>query len=491
MLKVYSYIFARQSPLGGGGALFGGPDEPTADFCLLGVNHRTKSELGRDLDSTLLSEIYELAVSLAPHASTATPIFPHLQLWKIHHAIILAENGNKTAAQKYCDSVATAGKAWGKPSPYFNPVFYHVLEDLTKRLQEAPRDASSSANASKWIPKLTSDAVSSSMWGAFNKFVSGEEEGQEGANGFQSDGDGPFGKITPGVSRVQSNVDLYGTYGSGGGPIYTPGLTSGGSSPTAARATAATSRYAPSTTTARSSVESARPNIYEPNRRASSDSYRGPPAMNGSVYEPNINPYEPQVPSYEPSPNPYESPRSAYAPRVSLEATPEVPEKANTPAQGSGYSPPAMSNGYQSSPIGSSFEPPNSTGGYEPPSDGFVPYQPEPDVDSADEKKEQNKKPKKSFMDDDDDDAEFLRKAEAVNKTIEEEKRNAVEEKAKGLSLSPLLSPLTLTQTKRTADRRKAGSAVGSAVKTPRTSSSKAPSKRSSVKKMHSFMMPN
>ncbi|KAF8248767.1 hypothetical protein K440DRAFT_237033 [Wilcoxina mikolae CBS 423.85] len=443
------YIFARQSPLGGGGALFGGPDEPTTDFCLLGANHKVKSELGRDIDSILLSEIYELAVSLAPHASTATPVFPHLQLWKIHHAIILAENGNKTAAQKYCDSVATAGKAWSKPSPYFNPVFYHVLEDLTKRLQEAPRDASSSANASKWIPKLTSDAVSSSMWGAFNKFVSGEEEGQEGANGMQSDGDGLFGKITPGVSRVQSNVDLYGTYGGGGGPMYAPSLTSSGNSPTATRTTTTTSRYAPSTATARSSMESARPNIYEPNRRASSESYRGPPTMNGSAYEPSVNPYEPQVPSYEPSPNPYESPRSAYAPRVSLEATPEVPEKADSPAQGSGYSPPGMSNGYQPSPVGSGFEPPNSTGGYEPPNqtggyeppnqtggyepptDGFVPYQPEPDVDSADEKEGQSKKPKKSFMDDDDDDAELLRKAEAVRKA-EEEKRKAAEEKAKG-----------------------------------------------------------
>ncbi|KAF8534668.1 Sec23-binding domain of Sec16-domain-containing protein [Trichophaea hybrida] len=442
------YIFARQSPLGGGGALFGGPDEPTTDFCLLGANHKAKSELGRDIDSILLSEIYELAVSLAPHASTATPIFPHLQLWKIHHAIILAENGNKMAAQKYCDSVATAGKAWSKPSPYFNPVFYHVLEDLTKRLQEAPRDASSSANASKWIPKLTSDAVSSSMWGAFNKFVSGEEEGQEGANGIQSDGDGLFGKITPGVSRVQSNVDLYGTYGGGGGPMYAPSLTSSGNSPTATRTTTTTSRYAPSTATARSSMESARPNIYEPNRRASSESYRGPPTMNGSAYEPSVNPYEPQVPSYEPSPKPYESPRSAYAPRVSLEATPEVPEKADSPAQGSGYSPPGISNGYQPSPVGSGFEPqnstggyeppsqtggyepPNQTGGYEPPSDGFVPYQPEPDVDSADEREGQNKKPKKSFMDDDDD-TELLHKAEAVRKAAEEEKRKAAEERAK------------------------------------------------------------
>lgn len=424
-MPAYSYIFARQqSPLGGGGgAIFGGPDEPTTDFCLLGANHKIKSELGRDLDSIVLSEIYELAVSLAPSSSPVTPVFPHLQLWKIHHAMILAENGNRTAAQKYCDSVATAGKAWGKPSPYFNTIFYRVLEDLTKRLQEAPRDASSAANASKWIPKLTSDAVSSSVWGAFNKFVSGEEEGQEGANGLQSESEGLFGKITPGVSRAQSNADLYGAYG--GGPMYGSGPVPTGGSPPMTRAPAAVSRYAPPAATARGSMEGARPsNVYDPNRRSSSDSHR--PATNGSVYEPSPNSYEPL--SYEPSPNPYESPRSAsnpYAPRASLEATPELPENQAaqyTSPQQQQQQQPSSNNGYE--PSGGGYEP--SQGGYDPPHGGFVPYQPEPDNDEDDPKPKQ--KPKKSFMDDDDD-AELLRKAEEVRKA--QAKREA-EEKKKG-----------------------------------------------------------
>ncbi|KAA8893530.1 hypothetical protein FN846DRAFT_1004563 [Sphaerosporella brunnea] len=42
----------------------------------------------------------------------------------------------------------------------------------------------------------------------FNKFVSGEE-GAQGENESYADADGPFGKITPSVSRVQSSADLY------------------------------------------------------------------------------------------------------------------------------------------------------------------------------------------------------------------------------------------------------------------------------------------
>lgn len=436
------FIFARKSPLGGGGAFFGGPEDPMTDFCLLGTEHRNKSQLGRDLDSIILSEIYELAVSLAPHASTATPVFPHLQMWKIHHAMILAENGNKTAAQKYCDAVAAAVKAWNKPNPYFDQKFGRVLEDFTKRLQEAPRDASSSgANGSGWIPKLTSEAMSSSMWGAFNKFISGEDDVQ-GANGSYADVDGPFGKITPSVSRVQSSADLYGSVY--GGPMYT-NHTPGSSSPTATRP----SRYAPSTGTARSSMESSRPNTYESGgRRASQESYRGP-GMSGGGYEPTGNSYEPYgqpMYGYDPSSNPYSSLQSvsnSYAPRASLEVTLEVPEQSNTP-QNSGYDPystPAngSNSGYQPS---QTHEPPASTGGYEPPTSGgyeppssdFLPYQPEPESDEE-KKADDAPKPKKKGMFDDDDDDELIRRAEAVKKAAEEEaKRNAAEaekEKAK------------------------------------------------------------
>jgi hypothetical protein len=422
--------------------LFGGSEEPTTDFCLLGADHRSKLELGRDLDTIILSEIYELAVSLAPHASTAMPIFPHLQLWKIHHAILLAENGNKTAAQKYCDSVAAAVKAWGKPSPYFDEAFGHVLEDLTKRLQEAPRD-SSTENGSKWIPKLTSDAVSSSMWGAFNRFVSGDNEKQDGLNTSHVAADGPFGKISPSISREQSGVDLYGGYPSGG-TMYPPRPTTNGNSPPTTQAgppSAAASRYAPASS-GRSSFDSPKPNVYDPTRRASSDSHRGL-STNGGVYEPNINPYEPQHTPSTSGSNPYDNPRSVSGftpnpqgrktslevPRGSLEATPEVPETNLTTDSGyMAFS--TQTNGYQP-PSGGGYEPPGNSGGYEPLGDDFIPYQPEPE--------EGEKKSKKSFLDDDGDD--LLKKSEAVKKAHEETKRKAEEEEKK--CITPYLSSIT------------------------------------------------
>ncbi|KAI5803061.1 Sec23-binding domain of Sec16-domain-containing protein [Geopyxis carbonaria] len=408
------YVFARQSPLGGAGALFAGADDQTSDFTLLGVDLRTRTGNAKNHDSIILSEIYEFAVSLSPHAGTAQPIFPHLQIWKLHYAMILAENGHKAGAQKYCDAVAAAVKAWNKPSPYFHQVFGSALEDLTKRLQEAPRDASS-ASGSKWIPKLTSDAVSTSMWGAFNKFVSGDEAGNDA--GLKNDGEGPFASI----SRSQSGVDLYGAYS--------------GTSPTASRAPSmsynpgASNRYAPSTA-ARSSMDSVRPSIYEPQQRNSSEMYR---PSNGNSYEPSVgggNPYEPQVPSSPygaPGANSYESsqPNSAgfasgpYAPRHSLESTPEVSEKA--PALG--YTPYEQSSAPQQF-NGNSYEPQNDAGGYQPPDTGYTPYQPEPDSDEDKPKP----KPKKSFMDDDDDDKLF-QQAEKVKKAEEERKRKEEEKK--------------------------------------------------------------
>jgi hypothetical protein len=408
---------------------------------LLGADHRSKINLGTDSDSILLSEIYEFAVTLSPHASNAAPIFPHLQIWKIQHAIILAENGKNTAAQKYCDSVAAAVKAWGKPSPYFNQTFGHILEDLTRRLQEAPRDMSTAAGSSKWIPKLTSDAVSSSVWGAFNKFVSGDDDGRGAAASSQQEADGPFGRFTPDVSRVQSSTDLYGTYASGGA-MYTPGTASSGSSPTAMRPQlmpqGTAGRYAPSTATARSSLDGPRPNTYDPNgHRVSSESQRGT-SINGVGYDLNgiYDSYHGGLSTgaYEPPANSFERSRPAsssgghgqtqYAPKASLEATPEVSEKSNSLIKDTGYSQfSSPSNGYESASAGFS--------GYEPPSDNFVPYQPEPDDDDTDEK-EKPKSKKKGLMDDDEDDAAFLKKAAAVKKEAEAVAKRK-EEESKGL----------------------------------------------------------
>lgn len=436
----YSYIFARQTIPGSAGAIYGGAQEPTTTFSLLGADHTKEGEFARDMDMIMLSELYEFAISLSPQASSVTPIFPHMQVWKLYHAIVLAETGRKTDAQKYCDAIAAAVKAWNRPNPYFHKAFFDRLEDLTKRLQEAPRDTSS-ASGPTFFGKLTSDAVSTSMWSTFNKFVSGDEAKE----GEQKDGEGPFGRITPDVSRNQSSVDLYNTYQQSTPTYGTPS----GSSPTASRApgptmNAAASRYAPGAS-ARSSQEGPRPNPYEL-RRTSTDISRGTQGgydgYQGGSHQGGYNP-QPGHQHDQQSNSNYTSPRSAgfnnsYQPRQSLDSTPEVAERP-IPSHYSSYEPStagATSGGY---------EPPSNSGGYAPPSDEFVPYQPEPD--NEEEESDKQKPKKKSMLDDDDDD--FSKRTEAVKKADAERKRKEEEEakkkgKQQGLLTSTLLTPLTL-----------------------------------------------
>ncbi|CUS08761.1 unnamed protein product [Tuber aestivum] len=406
------YLFARPGALGGTGSVFSGHDDPAADFSLLGADHR-QALFGRDADSAMLSEVYELAVSLC---ATPGPGFPHLQGYKLQRAIVLAENGQKGDAQKYCDSIASSIKLWNKPSPYFNPGFFGGLEDLSARLSMSPKDSSPSAG--KWIPKLSSDTVSNSLWGTFNKFVAGEEEETSstvgGEGGMMDAVAGPFtkmagsGNVSPEISRVQSSVDLYSAYNNA--PSYTS------APPVAVKPSSqAANRYAPSNSYQPKS------SLYEPivNQRATSDTYK--PTGYGGGYEPNSNP----LPPLQQAVNPYDNPApssvstgypsaSTYDSRSSFEDAASSISKQET-MENSAPEPHPPRSGYQ----------PPSAGGYEPPSTDFTPYEPD---NNDDETKHDKLKPKKSFMDDDDD--EFTRKAtEQARKLQEEEAKKKAEEK--------------------------------------------------------------
>ncbi|CAZ86675.1 unnamed protein product [Tuber melanosporum] len=406
------YLFARKGAPGSTGSVFSGHDDPAADFSLLGADHR-QAPFGRDADSVMLSEVYELAVSLC---ATPAPGFPHLQGYKLQRAIVLAENGQKGDAQKYCDSVTSSIKAWDKPSPYFHSGFFGGLEDLSARLSMSPKDSNPSAG--HWIPKLSSDIVSNSLWGTFNKFVAGEEEETSstvGGEGSMMDAvAGPFAKIagsgnvSPEISRVQSGVDLYSTYNN------TPSYTS--APPMAVKpASQAANRYAPNNAYQQKS------SLYEPavNPRATSDTYK-PTGYDGG-YEPSSSPYAPQHQTV----NPYDSPvpssvstgypgASTYDSRSSFEDTASLITK-----------PEAMENSASEPHPPSGGSQPPSASGYEPPSTGFTPYEP---GNSDGENEDDKPKPKKSFMDDDDD--EFTKKAaEQARKLQEEETKKAEEEK--------------------------------------------------------------
>jgi len=202
------YIFSKAP------GLFGGPDDPLASITLLGADHvKQKFDYGRVLDSVLITEVYEFALTVLAPAAVST-IAPHLQAHKLNHAMVLAEYGYRDEAQQYCDAIMSALKATTKPSPYYHSQLFSSLEDLNSRLRQAPKDGSSS-----WINRPSMDKVSGSVWNRFNQFISGEDNSatSSGSANALVSAAGPFAKIagdTPTISRAQS-PDAYAPYVNG------------------------------------------------------------------------------------------------------------------------------------------------------------------------------------------------------------------------------------------------------------------------------------
>ena len=463
------YIFAK--PQG----VFSGVDDSQLGVSLLGAGSSQQTfEQSQDLDAVLLTEVYEFALSVLT-ASTVSTVSPHLQSYKLYHAMILAEYGYRSEAQQYCDTITTTLKSTTKLSPYYHGQLFGALDELTNRLRQAPKDGSAS-----WISKPSMDKVSGSVWARFNSFVAGEDSdaASVGSGKGVDPGAGPFAKIagdSPTISPSPSASDLYG-YGASAGAVPIP--VSG--------ATVPNSRYAPSGTyTPRSSLEqpgrssqdSPRPMPYgalkptsiqrptsyqpiptDPYQKAESDMYKLKP--HPSVYTPPINGYLPTPPSqpeympvappeefstsldqqesYQPTPPvqqpPFEnvthsvqetSPYNSYEPPRPSHHSPSTttykPSSSNAydPYSSSGYEPP--SNAYDPH-TSSGYEPPSqphSSNGYEPPS-----YNPETQED--DPSPDQEKPKKKSFMDDDEDD--FAARAAAMLKKDKAQKEREADE---------------------------------------------------------------
>ena len=212
------FIFAKSQ------TLFGGPDDNLVNIVLFGADHvQQPFDYARDLDSILLTEVYEFALNvLAPSSASTTT--PHLQAHKLYHATVLAEHGYRDEAQQYCDNIQNTLKGTTKLSPYYHNRLFSALDDLSSRLKQAPKDGSAS-----WITRPTMDKVSGSVWSRFNQFVSGGDDSDTASTGSGRglEGEaGPFSKVsgdTPTISRGPSPNGLYGSYGNGG--LYNPGLS--------------------------------------------------------------------------------------------------------------------------------------------------------------------------------------------------------------------------------------------------------------------------
>jgi COPII coat assembly protein SEC16 len=424
------FLFSR------GYSVFSGVDDPLSNIVLLGSDHlRQPYEFDKELEPALLSEVYEYGLSLSATSNVSFSA-PHLAVYKLQHACILAQFGQRDKALQYCEAIANSISSQVRRSPYHHAFLISALDDLSKRLKQSPKDESSS-----WIPKPSIDKVSGSLWGKFNKFVAGEDDGASGGAGSEAGSEvGPFARIagdTPIISRSPSNGDLYGSFNAAppnGSIAHLPAIKSasryapGGSytPPGAQDPSLSTSYgspprvpYAPR----RSHEETMRPEIHgferagfghqhgmndqmsrsypDSDSSLPSNSY-GPSASPslGSAYAPqHLNP--PMHDQYT-SLAPHDSPRSVpasegnapsmgYIPAVSSSYEPPSAGAYETPSSG-GYEPPS-SSGYEP-PTSGGYEPPSS-GGYEPPS-----YEPASMNDEPDSPIDTRPK-KKSFMDDD------------------------------------------------------------------------------------------
>ncbi|KAK0719998.1 Sec23-binding domain of Sec16-domain-containing protein [Lasiosphaeris hirsuta] len=441
------FLFAKSQ------AIFGGLDDPTSNFVLVGSDHKRQAEqFAKEIEPLLLSEVYEYGQSLAGGSNVALTN-PHLAAYKLQHAFALAEYGYRDKALQYCEAISTAITSQTKRSLYHHPVLETAVEDLMARLRQAPKEESNS-----WIPKPSMNKVSDSVWNRFNKFVAGEDnDGSGQGSPKEGDASGPFARVagggTPTISRPPStnNLEMFGA----AIPSYgVPAPLANGAVVSSAPSARSASRYAPAAVYSATNESSP---AYAPRssmERTSSELNRTSSEFHRQSSEPQSgysNPY---------APNTISSPTQNYTPYGAglglshgTQPTPLSPPAQQTPQTPTAVHEhvgffPAHANGIISSPDSqrdwsihpqagsyhpqaieapsftpyeapsekengapdgngeaSSYEPPSfQPYGYEPPS-----YEPDarPSNDDGENSEESKPKPKKKGIMYDDDDDEF------------------------------------------------------------------------------------
>ncbi|KAL1583061.1 hypothetical protein WHR41_08442 [Cladosporium halotolerans] len=441
-------LFARQL------AKHSGADDADASFVLLGANHAAGDA---NLDSIMLTEIYEYASSLSAPSSTASYI-PHLQAYKLMHGQQLAAYGLKQKAESYCNHIDSAIRSTTKPSGYYNQALAQELMSFGAFLSQTPQTAGSGG---KFFSKPAMDRVSSGVGSWFTKFVAGDDADSDPTSaqgqGADSAASTPFGAVNTNqstISRTNSSTELYNPMMANNTlqPAFQPAAppatapsryAPGGAASVPSHAAMSANRYAPSVPSqfapSRSSMDSDR--SYEPqiphsdsSRPTSSryNSYAPQPSLQQSPQMLNVPRPEPERASSDTfaaynagsrrgsamshvSNQSYE-PKSMYAESDGFGATPpqvhEGPATMNDDAEG-GFDDHKMAapepagdepQGFDSE-TGTGYQPPST--GYEPPA--YQPYQPEPEPEE-----EEAPKPKLKPMMDDDDDDDIVARASAL-----------------------------------------------------------------------------
>ena len=202
------FLFARSQ------ISFSGVDETQMGIVLLGADHTHQQiDVGKDTDAVLLTEVYEFAATVQAPSPLLTAL-PHLQSFKLQHAVLLSEAGHGDKAMSYCDAIQSIMKSTTKLSPYYHKYFFSQLNDFNDRLRQVPKESNAS-----WIARPSMEGVSGSVWNKFTKFVQGDDsDAASTGSGKGLDADTkPFAGVTdtPVISRDPSPNSSYGSYPNG------------------------------------------------------------------------------------------------------------------------------------------------------------------------------------------------------------------------------------------------------------------------------------
>lgn len=171
-LNVYpsSYILSPQSsPIGGVGI-------PAVRIVLVGSQSpQDDPTSSKDPDGFIFSEIVEFALGLHAPLKGQEPFagFPHLQAYRLVHALRLAEMGHMPLAKRYCDAIHASSS---KPSPYLSLLFSEKLKEFSNRLIGDPELDKSKAWISGKIAKPSLDGIGDWLGGTLSRFVAGETD---------------------------------------------------------------------------------------------------------------------------------------------------------------------------------------------------------------------------------------------------------------------------------------------------------------------------
>ncbi|KDR81637.1 hypothetical protein GALMADRAFT_152477 [Galerina marginata CBS 339.88] len=154
-------------------SVFGGLGSPAARIVLVGSKNHT--DVMKDADAIIFSEILEFALSLVPAVKGQEPYhgLPHLQAYRFIRAVSLAETGDIQLANRYCEAIA-ASLTHG--SPYTNVALLEQLQGLQQRLSGVFHGDKSASWIGGKLSKPSLDTIGGWLEGRFTKLVTGDSD---------------------------------------------------------------------------------------------------------------------------------------------------------------------------------------------------------------------------------------------------------------------------------------------------------------------------